>query len=147
MTSVWATDHAGLSVLTMDDCAALLRANQVGRIAFLSDGEIEVFPVNYTVDGNMVAFRTIVGSKLTAALENVTVAFEIDGFDVGRQLGWSVVVKGTCEEVRADATLSRLEATRLRTWLDAPGPLRWIQVRAHSVTGRQIPEATALSET
>jgi uncharacterized protein len=141
MANIWATDHVGLSVLTTDECTTLLQASRVGRIAFLADGEVEVFPVSYTVDGTAVAFRTAVGSKLTAALENAAVAFEIDGFDVVHRHGWSVVIKGTCEEVREDAALSRLEAAGLQPWIGTPEELRWVRVRPHSITGRQIPHS------
>jgi nitroimidazol reductase NimA-like FMN-containing flavoprotein (pyridoxamine 5'-phosphate oxidase superfamily) len=140
MMDVRATDHAGLLVLTVDECAKMLQISDVGRLAFLADGEIEIFPVNYTVDGTAVAFRTIVGSKLAAALDNTAVAFEIDSFDAARRNGWSVVIKGTCEAIRDDATLSRLEATGFRSWIDTPEQLRWVRVRPHSITGRQIRE-------
>jgi hypothetical protein len=41
--SGWATDHAGLSVLSVDECTGLLATGQVGRVAFLSDGEVQIF--------------------------------------------------------------------------------------------------------
>ncbi|WP_242605729.1 pyridoxamine 5'-phosphate oxidase family protein [Frankia sp. Cppng1_Ct_nod] len=130
-------DHAGLSVLTFEECLTLLRTTPVGRIAFASDGEVEILPVNYTVDGTIVAFRTADGSKLMAALSNAAVAFEIDGYHAGSRQGWSVVVKGTCDLV-SDPWLARLEATSLEPWADTIARERWVGIRAHSITGRRI---------
>ena len=76
-----ATDHAGLVVLSFEECLELMASNGVGRVAFLADGEIEVLPVNYTIDGARVAFRTATGSKLEAAVERSVVAFEVDAYD------------------------------------------------------------------
>jgi nitroimidazol reductase NimA-like FMN-containing flavoprotein (pyridoxamine 5'-phosphate oxidase superfamily) len=140
--SGWATDHAGLSVLTGQECTALLTTGKIGRVAFSADGEIEIFPVTYFVDGASVLFRSGVGTKLSAALEQSAVAFEIDGFDVTQRHGWSVVVRGTCEEVQDTATLSRLEATGFRSWIETTQTaerFRWIRIRPYSITGRQIP--------
>ncbi|CAI7974399.1 conserved hypothetical protein [Frankia sp. Hr75.2] len=141
-----AIDHAGLSVLSVAECATLLAAGQVGRVAFLADGEPEIFPVTYLVDGSAVVFRSAVGSKLSAALEQAAVGFEIDGFDAVHRHGWSVVIKGTCEEVQDDASLSRLEATGFRAWTETTemtGQFRWIRIRPYSITGRQILPDTA----
>lgn len=144
-----AIDHAGLSVLSVAECTALLAAGQVGRVAFLADGEPEIFPVTYLTDGSAVVFRSAVGSKLSAALEQAAVAFEIDGVDVAHRHGWSIVVKGTCEEVVDDPSLSRLEATGFQSWIETTETaerFRWIRIRPYSITGRQIPHPGATTE-
>ena len=98
-----ATDHAGLVVLSFDECLELMASSGVGRLAFLADGEIEVLPVNYTIDGARVAFRTATGTKLDAAIEQAVVAFEVDAFDPSERTGWSVVIKGRAEVVSDEA--------------------------------------------
>ncbi|WP_462203650.1 pyridoxamine 5'-phosphate oxidase family protein [Frankia sp. CcWB3] len=65
----FAFDHAGGGVLSPATCLWLLGNEQLGRVAFRADGEVLVLPVNYVMDGEAVAFRTAVGSKLTAAIE------------------------------------------------------------------------------
>jgi nitroimidazol reductase NimA-like FMN-containing flavoprotein (pyridoxamine 5'-phosphate oxidase superfamily) len=134
-----ATDHVGLSVLSIDECTTLLATRHIGRVAFLADGEVEILPVTYLVDGATVVFRSAVGSKLSAALEQSAVGFEIDAFDAVHRNGWSVVIKGTCEEVQDDPSLA---ATGFRSWIETTetaGGFRWIRIRPHSITGRQIP--------
>ena len=133
-----AVDHAGLTVLSAEEAAARLASCQVGRVSFLLDGDIEIFPVTYVMDGSAVAFQTDVGSKLSAALDRATVAFEIDGFDPARRTGWSVVVKGICEEVLDDDVLARLAATGHQPWIRRGTPLRWVRIMPYSITGRQL---------
>jgi glycerol-3-phosphate dehydrogenase len=54
-----------------------------------------IFPVNYVVDRDLIVFRTDPGSKLDAATERESVAFEVDAVDEATRTGWSVVVGGT----------------------------------------------------
>jgi hypothetical protein len=45
------------------ECWAMLRTVSVGRLAVLSDGRPDIFPINYTVDGGTLVFRTGEGSR------------------------------------------------------------------------------------
>lgn len=65
--------------LTRQQAELLLRNTRHGRLAFLADGQIEVFPVNYAFDGKKLYFRTAPGTKLLAAEAQAMVAFETDG--------------------------------------------------------------------
>jgi uncharacterized OsmC-like protein/nitroimidazol reductase NimA-like FMN-containing flavoprotein (pyridoxamine 5'-phosphate oxidase superfamily) len=124
----------------MEECDRHLREGKVGRVAFAASGAIEVFPVNYIAHGTTIWFQTAVGSKLTAALENAAVTFEIDGVDPTAHGGWSVMVKGICEQVADEEPLADLETARPPHWRDPPPALRWVRVRADSVTGRETPD-------
>ena len=53
--------------LSADDCWELLRADGVGRLAVVVDGEPDVFPVNYVVDRATIVFRP--GHELLEALQ------------------------------------------------------------------------------
>ena len=68
------------------------------RIAVVIGGQPLVFPVNFTLDGDAVVFRTDEGTKLHAA-RNGPVAFECDGIDPVYHTGWSVLATGNAEEV------------------------------------------------
>src|SRR6478735_1772933 len=92
-------DHSGLGVLSTEECLDRLRSARVGRIAFVSDGEPVILPVNHGMDGDVVVFRTDAGSKLIAADDEVPVAFEVDGFDPDRRTGWSVLLRGVATSV------------------------------------------------
>jgi uncharacterized protein len=69
-------------------------ARSIGRIAYTTDGEQRVLPVNYVLQGDGVIFRTVPdGDVFRDALET-TCAFEIDQIDEFYQSGWSVLAVG-----------------------------------------------------
>lgn len=137
-----ATDHAGMSVLTFDECLNLVATTSVGRVAFVASGEVEVLPVNYTVDGTAVAFRTAVGSKLEAAMQHAAVTFEVDAYDDGEATGWSVLIKGRAEVVTEADIFGRLERSGLHPYVTLVPRPQWVLIHPNTVTGRRIPVAT-----
>lgn len=136
-----AMDHAGLAVLSFKECLELIATSGVGRIAFFADGEIEVLPVNYTVDGPAIAFRTSAGSKLDAAVEREVVSFEVDAYDEVERTGWSVLVKGRAKVVSDPAVLARLEVSGLRPYATSVPKPEWILINPNTITGRRVPES------
>jgi len=132
------SDHAGLRVLGLEECLSRLRTTPLGRLAFVSDGDPVVLPVNHAVDGNDVVFRTAAGSKLFAAERATSVAYEVDGYDVGRRYGWSVLVRGVAEAVYEDEVIDRLETLGMDSWADAVERPVWVRVRSEEITGREI---------
>jgi nitroimidazol reductase NimA-like FMN-containing flavoprotein (pyridoxamine 5'-phosphate oxidase superfamily) len=132
-------DHAGLEVLPFDSCLRLLAAVSVGRVGFVAGGEVVVLPVNFTVDGQDVVFRTASGSKLAAAEDNIAAAFEADNYDDITQSGWSVMVNGRLDVVEDDAEIGRLNQLGLYPWASALDRPSWIRIRPTSVTGRRTP--------
>jgi nitroimidazol reductase NimA-like FMN-containing flavoprotein (pyridoxamine 5'-phosphate oxidase superfamily) len=131
-------DHAGGGVLPTSTCLWLLAGEQVGRVAFRSDGEILVLPVNYVLDGEAIAFRTATGSKLAAALQEDAVGFEVDGHDAVARTGWSVLINGRAVAVRDPDGLARLEASGLRPWADRIPHPHWVRILPESMTGRVV---------
>ena len=137
------TDHRGLRVLSFEECQERLKATPVGRVALVHAGEPVVFPVNHAMDGVDVVFRTLWGSKLRAAEDAGTVAFEVDGYDTVTETGWSVIVKGTAEVVYEDEDTNRYDRMRLRSWADTAEAGFWVRIRPIEVTGREVlPPAT-----
>lgn len=134
-------DHAGLVVLTLETCLDLLASVPVGRVGLLVAGEVEILPVNHVLDGQCVAFRTGVGSKLSGASVGYPVTFEADGYDEAGESGWSVIVHGHAEVVEDDAEAARLAALGPRGWRGGDRPY-WVRIRPFSITGRQLTEGT-----
>ena len=133
------TDHTGLRVLTLDECLSRLGENPVGRLAFHLDGEISVLPVNHTLWGTDICFRTLGGSKIQAAVDQERVAFEVDAYDESARSGWSVLVQGTAVIVSDTADVHRLETAAHEPWVPGdPSAMTWIRVRAHAITGRSL---------
>jgi nitroimidazol reductase NimA-like FMN-containing flavoprotein (pyridoxamine 5'-phosphate oxidase superfamily) len=123
--------------LTEDECRRLLAERHLGRLAIPDFGGPVIFPVNYVFDRDLVVFRTDPGSKLDAATELESVAFEVDAADEATRTGWSVVVRGTLAEITDPGDLARLRALPLYPW--APGEKsRYVRVRPRTITGRRI---------
>jgi hypothetical protein len=119
------------------ECRKLLAERHLGRLAIPDFGGPVIFPVNYVFDRDLVIFRTDPGSKLDAATERESVAFEVDAVDEATRTGWSVVVRGTLAEVTDPDDLAWLRALPLYPW--APGDkARYVRVRPRSITGRRI---------
>ena len=77
------------------------------------------------------------GSKLTAALHEAPVAFEVDGIDERQQTGWSVVVRGHVETVTDPAECDQLRETPLVAWAPGAKP-HYVRVNPRMVTGRRV---------
>jgi uncharacterized protein len=119
------------------ECRELLAGRHLGRLALCDFGGPVIFPVNYILDRDLVVFRTEPGSKLDAATERESVAFEVDSVDAATRTGWSVVVRGALTEITDPGDLERLRGLPLYPW--APGArTRYVGVRVRSITGRRI---------
>jgi len=130
--------------LDRPECLRLLAATSVGRIVISAgeSGHPVVRPVNYVFDesSQSVLIRSDQGSKLHALLRSTKAAFEIDGADLPRRVGWSVIIVGVTEEITHPAELRRIEGLGLEPW--APGHKgQWVRVRANTVSGRRIARA------
>jgi nitroimidazol reductase NimA-like FMN-containing flavoprotein (pyridoxamine 5'-phosphate oxidase superfamily) len=134
----YAPDHAGLETIPLDDCLRLLASVPLGRVGFLSDGEVVVLPVNHAVYGQDVVFRTTLGSKLSAAESENAVTFEADHYDPRRRTGWSVLVTGRAAMVYDDAEIAALNQLGLEPWPDAVDRSFWVRIRPTAITGRRL---------
>ncbi len=90
---------ADMTALDAETCLDLLRSEEVGRVVVCIAGELEIFPINYALDAGTVVFRSAEGTKLSAVFVSGSVAFEADGYDADTGDAWSVVLKGTAEEI------------------------------------------------
>ena len=120
------------------ECWAMLRTVSVGRLAVLADGRPDIFPVNYTVDGGTLVFRTAQGTKLSAATGGeAAVAVEADGVDPDTGLAWSVVVKGTAALVKSTEEVLETSRLYLFPW-QAGRKDAFVRITPDSVTGRRF---------
>lgn len=126
-----------LEILGSDECWQLLATVPVGRLAVVTDGQPEIFPVNFAVDGQAVVFRTQAGTKLAAVDGNPAVCFEADAIDTGTRSGWSVVIRGRAKAVRAPEHLRRLQALPLEYWAVGDKP-DYVEITPTAVSGRRI---------
>jgi CBS domain-containing protein len=127
-----------IEVLDEDESLRLLTTRDLGRIAFVVEGRPQIRPVNYAVDNRMVVMRTAPGLMLDSA-PGSCVAFEVDGYEVGAGLRWSVVVHGVAQDVTTsiDAFSAALRSLDVRPI--APGERRhWLAIYPNEITGRRF---------
>ena len=134
-------NEQAIEQLSPDECWALLRGAEVGRLAIAVMNRPDIFPINYVVDHGTVVFRTAEGTKLAGAVLGSAVAFEVDGYDPTGGEAWSVVVKGRALELTK--LLDVFEATDLPLfpWHTSPKP-RFVRIEPESVTGRRFHAST-----
>jgi hypothetical protein len=119
------------------ECWAMLRAVSVGRLAVLADGRPDIFPINYTVDGGTLVFRTGEGTKLAGASKGAAVALEADGVDPDSGLAWSVVAKGTADVVTGTEQVMDTSRLYLFPW-QAGKKDAFVRITPDSLTGRRF---------
>lgn len=121
--------------LSTEQSLAYLKDVQPGRIVMRRKDDIEIFPVNFVVDGESIYFRTAEGSKLFTLSLNQDVLFEADGL-VG-ETAWSVIVRGTAELLEKTEDVSHAETLGLKPW--APTlKYNWVRINAESISGREF---------
>jgi len=124
-----------VSFLDDQQCWQRLAEQELGRLVTRAGAVLDIFPVNYILDGESIVFRTAEGSKLTELTINDEVLFEVDEYTDTD--AWSVVVRGhahrlvTAEEVRAADQLG------LRPWIPTV-KYNYVRVVPASVSGRDF---------
>lgn len=121
--------------LSTEQSLAYLNDVQPGRIVVRRSDELDIFPVNFVVDGGEIYFRTAEGSKLFTINLNHDVLFEADGVVDGT--AWSVVVRGSARVLTESAEIAHADTLDLKPW--APTlKYNWVKVSADDVSGRQF---------
>lgn len=131
-----------VEILERSQCWDLLREAAVGRLAVVTDGRPDIFPVNYVVDHGSVVFRTAEGSKLASSVRR-PVAFEVDGVDLDTGAAWSVVVRGTANVVVGLHEIVEALTLPLYPWQVSPKPF-FVRISAEELTGRRFSVARDL---
>jgi nitroimidazol reductase NimA-like FMN-containing flavoprotein (pyridoxamine 5'-phosphate oxidase superfamily) len=133
MKQIESDDRATFSALDRHECLVLLRWEVIGRLAVAAPGEAPtVVPVNFTMDGDTILFRTGPGEKLDR-LHDEPVSFQVDRFDWFRRIGWSVLVKGRAIEMPEDPE----HPVDVDTWAPGDRPTL-VRIEPTLITGRRI---------
>lgn len=133
--SVQAPDRGPTRALSPLECWDRIAAAPYGRIATTAAGEIDVFPVNHAVHDGSIVFRTAPGTKLLELTIHRNVVFQVDGFD--DRAAFSVVVKGTADELQSSREVEDVERTGVTPWAPEEKD-RWVQITPWLVTGREF---------
>lgn len=133
-----------MEVLTEEQCWELLSGVEVGRLAVAAAGDIDIYPINFVLDGQNIVFRTAEGTKLVEVVISGKVAFEADGYEPERGRAWSVVVKGEAVNLERFADIYHAQDLPLFPWNASPKE-RYVMIRPHRVTGRRFTVAATRS--
>jgi nitroimidazol reductase NimA-like FMN-containing flavoprotein (pyridoxamine 5'-phosphate oxidase superfamily) len=128
-----------LEDLSSDECFTLLGQETVGRLVYVDDLGPAAVPVNYAIAGHSIVFRSEDGSKIRALREH-DVAFEVDRIDEVSRSGWSVLVRGTSEEVEFEhlhELLGRIDGYVPLPWKKGVHNI-WVVITPREVTGRRL---------
>jgi hypothetical protein len=129
---------AGLEALSLEECVALLRRHDVGRIGVILGDVPVILPIKYrfveTSGRTWIALRARSGGIIERG--SMIVGFEIDGVDPVRRKGWSVLVRGTLHRVDPDAADFRKRFDP-QPWLTVDRDA-WLIVEPFSITGRRL---------
>lgn len=131
-------DWSGLEVLSDGECRSKLAQAAIGRVGFLEAGSPAILPVNYTMDGAAIVFRSGPGSKLAAGALQRPVCFEIDDWDPMSHTGWSVLARGVADEVLDEHEVHRLDQLPVRPWSRPDLRDHWVRITVEELTGRRI---------
>ncbi|MCC3296301.1 pyridoxamine 5'-phosphate oxidase family protein [Arthrobacter sp. zg-Y916] len=123
--------------LGASECWDYIRQSSVGRLAVISGGRPEIFPINFAVDHGSVVFRTAEGTKLSAALDDSPVAFEIDGYDDRLSFAWSVVLKGTASRLESIEDVLDSAELELFPWQEGEKN-HFIRIEPEEISGRRF---------
>lgn len=130
-------DEPEVRELAVKDCWALLRTSGVGRLAVWVEDHPDIFPINYVVDHGTIVFRSGTGTKVSAALADAPVAFEVDGYEAASHEAWSVVLEGRAEGIREIEELMNTVYLPLFPWQAGAKGL-FVRVVPTQVTGRRF---------
>ncbi|TFB15733.1 pyridoxamine 5'-phosphate oxidase family protein [Microbacterium sp. 3H14] len=122
-----------IETLASDRSWELLGTQELGRLVTHVGDTIDIFPVNYVVDGEGILFRTAPGSKLFELTVNTDVLFEVD--DHTDTDAWSVIIRGYATALESDADVQRAEAAGLRPWIPTLKRV-FVRIAPTSVSGR-----------
>lgn len=129
-------DAADVEVLDSAECLRLLTTVSIGRVIFTARALPDVVLVNFVLHGGMIVVPTGKGSKLSTAVRNVVVAFEVDDFDVQTWTGWSVTVLGRARLVCGGDELTTLSTLDLRS-PDRGYQEQFVVISADIINGRR----------
>jgi nitroimidazol reductase NimA-like FMN-containing flavoprotein (pyridoxamine 5'-phosphate oxidase superfamily) len=119
--------------LSEEECLRRLAQQELGRIVTHVGDVLDIFPVNYVLDGSAIVLRTAEGSKLFELTVNDDVLFEVD--DHTDDDAWSVVVRGTARRLETTDEVAAADALPLRPWVPTL-KYNYVRITPLSLTGR-----------
>ena len=127
--------------LSSSECQELLESTRIGRLVYADERGPIAVPVNYGMEGSNIVMRVGGGAKV-AAMAQQTLAFEIDSIANEEHAGWSVIVRGSGQELDLEDVpeiLHHMEGHFPRPWAAGLHNI-WLRITPDTVTGRRLGE-------
>jgi len=116
------------------ECSAILERHSTGRLAILEDGELDIFPVEYALDGKWIIFR--VPSRLNLDRVNLNqLALEVD--EIAEDGECSVVARGSAFEITRGLDGASIRERRLAVALTNENS-RLVRIVPQVLKGRHV---------
>jgi nitroimidazol reductase NimA-like FMN-containing flavoprotein (pyridoxamine 5'-phosphate oxidase superfamily) len=129
---------ARVEVLDYEQCLSLLKQLPIGRVGITVGALPVILPVNFTILHGRIIFRTVPGTKLSAATASNVVAFEADAYDADGESSWSVLVQGVASEVTEPLALQASLTVLGIPWGAGDVADRVVQVTMDRMSGRRL---------
>ncbi|GAA1475216.1 pyridoxamine 5'-phosphate oxidase family protein [Corynebacterium felinum] len=104
-----------ITVLTKAECLEKIASVTLGRLVVRRKDDMDIFPINFVLDGEKIYFRTAEGYKLFSVALNNDVLFEVD--EAKEDSAWSVVVRGTASLVQDIWEIQHADRLPLKPWV------------------------------
>ena len=112
----------------------LLSTTTIGRIGFVDEGRVQIYPVNYAVSGRDLLLRTASDGLLGAHNEE-PVSFQVDYHDPLGSTAWSVLMHGVLSRVADDD--ADAAGARVNPWAGGERSLV-LRFRIDTIEGRVV---------
>jgi|tagenome__1003787_1003787.scaffolds.fasta_scaffold19302067_1 nitroimidazol reductase NimA-like FMN-containing flavoprotein (pyridoxamine 5'-phosphate oxidase superfamily) len=124
--------------LDEQECWELLAGARFGRLAVAAVRDIDIFPINFAVDGTDLVFRTAEGTKLLASVISGLVAIEADHRDPAAGTAWSVVAKGSPRLLERFDSIYAAQSLGITPWVEDVAKERFVRVSVSRISGRRF---------
>jgi nitroimidazol reductase NimA-like FMN-containing flavoprotein (pyridoxamine 5'-phosphate oxidase superfamily) len=121
--------------LSDEECRALLRGSDIGRVGVSVRALPAIFPVRFTMVDDDVLFRTSRETLLARVVSDAIVAFEADAIDNDQGHGWSVLVVGRAEMIGTGVELEQVRHVALLPWTTSSDD-SFVRIATDTISGR-----------
>ena len=124
--------------LSYGKCRELLGGGVFGRVGVCTPQKPVILPVNYSVVGEAIIFRTSPYGVVANHDWGSQIAFEVDFVDYADHKGWSVLATGHGERIEDPEDLARIKRTwDPRPWAGGNRPL-YVKLAWEELSGRRL---------
>ena len=129
-----------IRVLDEQQSYELLATTTIGRIGFVVDDRVQIYPVNYAISARELMLRTSpVGLLARLAEHPAEVSFEVDYHDPLGNTAWSVLMHGTLSRAPEEQAADII--ARVSPWADDDRDLPLL-FRIETIEGRSVRRET-----